>query len=113
MNLQEAIEQYGSHPFILTVSEEGPHAGIVELETNGNSLACAIGKSAMENIADNSNISFLWPPLEDNGYSLIVNGIASISDGICTVDVTKSVLHRPGAPTKPGCTADCIRLTNS
>jgi len=64
-------------------------------------------------------VSFLWPPNEPGGYSLIVDGeiavAAAVGDGDAhgIVTATKAVLHRP-APVEgaddAACGSDCLKI---
>ena len=110
----DALGEYGSRAYLLTVAPDGPHTSHVDVSLRDDDLVCWLSRSAVRNILDNPNVSLLWPPLESGGYSVIVNGIAEVreiegeTEG--QIQVSKSVLHRPGRRKDDGpgpCTADC------
>lgn len=117
--LSEAISQYGSEAYLLTVGKDGPHTSHVSVDLRGDVIGCAIGASAAKNIASEPNVSLFWPPREPGGYAMIVNGTASrrhepTGATMAEITLTKSVLHRPGP--KPAdsdglCASDCRRIT--
>jgi hypothetical protein len=37
----------------------------------------------------------VWPPASATGFSLIVDGTATVGDGSLTVTPRKAILHRP------------------
>ena len=73
----------------------------------------AIGNSTRKNIAQHDAVTFVWPPREPGGYTLIVDGKGQPTDAALRVAPSRAVLHRPAAPgasTKPGCLHDCVPL---
>jgi hypothetical protein len=52
-------------------------------------------------------ISLLWAPVEDGGFSLIVDGAGSVDGERVTLTPEKAILHRQRAD-GPG--SDCVRL---
>lgn len=113
--LEDAIAQYGPEAFLLTVGTDGPHTSSVRVKLHGNTATCALGRSAGRNIASEPQVSLFWPPLEQGGYALIVNGTASAvqpagGEPMAEIRLTKSVFHRAGPrdeERKGPCTADC------
>ncbi len=116
--LADVIAEYGCNAYLLTVAEKSPHTSFVSVTLESGVLRCVLGNSAAKNIALAPNVSLFWPPLEPNGYALIVNGSA---DGQCdsrgvttaTIMPSKCVLHRAGP--KPldsdgPCASDCRRV---
>jgi hypothetical protein len=70
-----------------------------------------------KNVQDRSHVTLLWPPHEPDGYSLIVDGRAQVSDAKDdTVQLgvvpTRALLHRNADPNTPGsakgCLHDCV-----
>jgi hypothetical protein len=116
--LAEAIAQYGREAYLLTIADDGPHTSFVTVHLRANVIACAVGKSAVRNIATEPNVSLFWPPRESGGYALVVNGMAigrPEPSGVMMAEITltKSVLHRPGPKPPDGeglCSSDCRRV---
>ena len=76
-----------------------------------------VGGGTRKNLARRNAVTLVWPPAERGGYSLIVDGIAEISDANpdtdtarCVVAPTRALLHRnadsPSAA--KGCLHDCV-----
>ena len=102
-NLRPEIARFGTNPYLLTQGDDGrPHAVAVTIEWHGDSFVTSTGKQSTANVAAHPLLSLLWPPFEDGGYSLIVDGdgcvIGSGSDSRISVTPTRGVLHRPGPP---------------
>lgn len=84
--------------YLLTVNAEGaPRAlAIVPRVAADGVLAIAhVGASTRANVAARSMISLVWPPAAADGYSLIVDGVASVAGEGVRVVPTHAVLHRP------------------
>jgi hypothetical protein len=76
-----------------------------------------IGGRTRKNLAERRDVTLLWPPPEPGGYSLIVDGIAELSDpqdsaGDETVDLgvvpTRALLHREADADSPGAAKGCL-----
>ena len=118
--LPETIARYGPATFLLTTSDDGrPHATHVVVEVDGPRLRCPLGRRTARNGTAQPLVSFLWPPSEPGGYSLIVDGEIVVESGVDDGDphgivtATKAVLHRP-APVDgaedAACGSDCLKI---
>ena len=112
--LREALDQYGPDAFLLTMGADGPHTSHVSVAQDGQALICAIGKSAVRNIGVSPKVSLLWPPLENGGYSIVMNATAAIDESgayaKASLELTKAVFHRAGkrpAGSEGPCPNDC------
>lgn len=110
--LAAAVEGFG-FAYLLTVSDDlRAHAVATAPEWVDGALVMDVGRRSAANSAARSNISLIWPPVESGGYSLIVDGEASVAGSIVTFTPAKAVLHRP-APAASGdvaegaCGSDC------
>jgi hypothetical protein len=64
-----------------------------------------------------SAVTLLWSPADD-GYALIVDGVAEVHDDMVVIRPTRAVLHRPrpeqssgpGAKPEGSCAADCLEI---
>lgn len=114
--LRDELETYGLQPYLLTVTDTSrPHAVAASVEWDGGSLVMAVGGRTAANAAARPDVTLLWPPREPGGYSLIVDGTATVgeADGaVVAFRPTKAVLHRPAAEPAPGdgCGSDCVPL---
>jgi len=118
--LGEQIAVHGTAAFVLTTGEDHrPHVTHVAIELAEGELTCSVGRGAGANASARPGISLLWPPVEPDGYSLIVDGDATVEPldegNRLRVVATTAVLHRP-VP-KPdadagGCASDCVPLSD-
>jgi hypothetical protein len=111
-DLVTATSEYG-WAYLLTVRDDlRPQIVAVSPVWERDQLVMDVGRGTARNASARSSISLCYPPVEDGGYSLIVDGDATV-DGESTVrfEPTGAVLHRPapegftGAAT--GCGNDC------
>lgn len=117
--LADALARYGDSAFLLTTSERGgPHAVAVRLSWDGKTLTTRAGKTSRSNMALRSDVTLLWPPVDEDEYSLIVDGAATVggagagesADGV-SVTPLRAVLHRNPARTaqdEPG--SECVTV---
>jgi hypothetical protein len=118
--LRTESARFGIYPYLLTQGDDGrPHAVAVSIEWHGDRILTSTGTRSAANVDARPLLSLLWPPIEAEGYSLIIDGdgcvIGSGSDALISVTPTRGVLHRPGtsaASTARGCGSDCIPLLN-
>ena len=114
-HLKAEAEKMRPSPYFLSASDDGrPHAVLVRIEWVGNALVFGAGNRSKLNVAARPRVSLLFPPREDGGYSLIIDGDATIGDNNqISIHPTRGVLHRPAAPSnmpKEGCGADCVPI---
>ncbi len=118
--LPETVARYGHATFLLTTSDDGrPHATHVVVTVDGAQLRCPLGRRTARNGTAQPLVSFLWPPTEAGGYSLIVDGEIAVEPAVGDGDphgvitATKAVLHRP-APVEgadeAACGSDCLTI---
>lgn len=117
--LAEAVEDF-AFGYLLTLGDAPrPHAVAVTPVVTGGLLRVGdLGRSSRRNIGRNTAVTLLWPPREPGGYSLIVDGDATLDDGQAVITPGRAVLHRPAPPAPQpatpsedgSCTADCVEL---
>jgi hypothetical protein len=71
-----------------------------------------LGRHSTANAAANDGVTLVWPPTTEGGYSLIVDGTASVTDDTTVVVVpAKAILHRPApGPEGSRCGSDCLPI---
>lgn len=94
--LEGRLGEYG-FAYLVTVGDEGrAHVLAVMPESTDAGLhVSGIGRHSVANATARPSVTLVWPPTEDGGYSLIVDGTATVGDGELTVAPTKAILHRP------------------
>ncbi|TCK25166.1 pyridoxamine 5'-phosphate oxidase family protein [Pseudonocardia endophytica] len=100
-------------PHLVTVLDGRAHVVPVGVDVAGGAFRIdAPGRRARAGLARNPQVTLVWSPYDDGGYSLIVDGTAELDGDVLLVSPTRAVLHRPGAPSAPGgsCGADCVEL---
>ena len=126
VDLGELGQHLQRHPFayLLTVGEDlRAHAvAVTPTLEEGGLLMTGLGRRTSDNIAARPDVSLVWPPYEPGGYSLIVDGRATVIDETARVEPGHAVLHRPAghAPgdetaepatgRRGGCGNDCVPL---
>ena len=87
--------------YLLTVrDDQRPHVVAVTPAWQGETLVVAVGRGTAANAAARPMITLCYPPLDLTGFSLVIDGEASVVDDTITVRPTAAVLHRP-APAAP------------
>lgn len=107
--LAEAVAERGPG-YLLTSGPDGrPHTTEVRFAVTDATLRAPSGRRTAKNIADRPAVALLWPPIEPGGYSLIVDGDATIEGDDDTreavIVATHAVLHRPAAAGGNDCKA--------
>lgn len=99
VELGELAERVGERAFayLVTVGESGrAHVLAVTPEVSDVGLFVGgVGKHSVTNASAHPDVTLVWPPVIDGGYSLIVDGAAAVGDGQLTITPAKAILHRP------------------
>ncbi len=111
--LAETMAGYGPG-YLLTVSDDHrPHAVAVRPQVQGQTLSVGpLGRRTLANLAERPVVTLLFPPRDEGGYSLIVDGRATVGADGAAVAPAHAVLHRPAdhvdTPTDGSCGNDCV-----
>ena len=112
-DLEVATRRY-RWAYLLTVRDDmRPHIVAVNPEWVDDAMVIEVGGGTARNAAARSVVTLCYPPVDDGGYSLIVDGDATADVDRSTVRFapTGAVLHRPAAPgfggSSTGCGNDC------
>ncbi len=106
--LHEEVARFGHHPYLLTVADDGrPHATAVTVRFEGDDLVAGVGRRSAANVGQRPDVSLLWAPVDDGGFSLIVDGTGTVDGEEVAVRPERAVLHRQRAD---GGGSDCVRL---
>jgi hypothetical protein len=108
--LREEVDRFGPSCYLLTVADDGrPHAVAVSIVWEDDALRAGAGRTTLANAGQRPAISLLWPPVDDEGFSLIVDGEALVDEAGALVSISpdRAVLHRQRAR---GAGSDCITV---
>lgn len=121
VDLQAKIAEY-TWAYLLTVRPDAtPHLVSLSPQWDGDALLMSVSTGTARNSTTGATITLCYPPLDHDGYSLIVDGLASAVDAPEAVPDGKhlirfapsgAVLHRSAAPgfanSATGCANDCL-----
>ncbi|BDY29463.1 hypothetical protein hbim_03401 [Mycolicibacterium mageritense] len=118
VDLDQLAETLGDFAFgyLITVGDDfGAHTvAVVPRLVDGVLDIGSIGNSTRRNATQHPAVTVIWPPRDPGGYTLIVDGVAELSDDAMRVVPNRAVLHRPAKPGSPasatGCLHDCVPL---
>jgi hypothetical protein len=112
--LAKTVEGF-AFAYLLTLGDRPrPHVGAVNTTVaNGIVRVQPVGRTARRDVTEHDAVTLLWPPGDPGGYSLIVDGTATVVGDRVDVVPQRAVLHRP-APSSPdtdgSCSADCVEV---
>jgi hypothetical protein len=113
-----AVVAEHDYAYLVTVSDDGrPHAVAVVPALTDGTLRAGVGHRSSVNIeARPDAVTLVWPPREVGGYTLIVDGTASVADETLSFVPSKAVMHRPApadhGPVEAGaCGSDCVPVS--
>jgi hypothetical protein len=102
-----------------TSDAAAPHAVAVNVVLQGGELVIeSVGNRTRQNALARPAVGLVWPPQDEDGYSLIVDGRTTVTGTILRITPTRAVLHRPAASPAAAeqaaagsaCTSDCVPL---
>jgi hypothetical protein len=106
-DLAKALEDFGAGYLVTTGS-----AGAVKVVTVEPTVADGVvlvegpGRGTLANLAGNAATTLVFPPLQQRGFTLLVDGTGAVDGEDVRVAPTGAVLHRPAAhadgPPAPG-----------
>lgn len=115
----EAKTQEYDYAYLLTVNDDHtPKIVAVRPEWSGAAMQIAEGGRSARNSSARSTVTISYPPIDPTGYTLIIDGTATVDDSgdttIISVAPTGAVLHRPAPagfePAADGCGHDCAPI---
>ena len=99
--------------YLLTCSADGRVKAVtVDPEQVAGVLRCPPSRGTAANLAANPAATLLFPPREERGHTLLVDGTAEATDDAIAFTPDTAVLHRPashadGPVASDGCGHDC------
>lgn len=115
-DLHDALEQFDSG-YLLTTTDGRVKVVTVDPEPDDDGLRVSDpGKGTVANLRSNDTVTLVFPPREARGYTLLVDGTATVHENDVRVVPANAVLHRParyadGPPPPDGCGQDCVQFT--
>jgi hypothetical protein len=97
--------------YLVTVSDDGrAHVLSVWAEpTDAGLVVEGVGRHTQANATARPDVTLVFPPLEQGGYTLLVDGRAAVDDTTVTIAPAKATLHRPAvAPDGRRVGSDCV-----
>ena len=105
--LAATVERY-DFAYVVTVSDSGrPHLVAVRPTVSGDELTVSVGRTSLANATVRPEITLVFPPVDEGGFSLLVDATASSGNGptsgsdsgatsaVMRLTATWAVLHRP------------------
>ena len=95
--LEELAAKVDDYPYcyLVTTGEERSHLLAVKPTVVEAGLRCETGHSSRANVVRNPLVVLLFPPVEADGFSMIVEGRSEVNGDGVVVTPTWAVLHRP------------------
>lgn len=94
-DLAEEIGRRGPGYLMTSSGDQRPHVMNLRFEVDGVELRAEVGRTAARNIDTRPEVTLLWAPIDEGGYSLIVNGVGHLEGDDAVVVAQDAVLHRP------------------
>lgn len=127
-DLQAKSSEY-TWAYLLTVRPDAtPHLVSLSPQWDDGALLLSVSTGTARNATAGTTVTLCFPPLQHDGYSLIVDGVATAADAADRGDVPDgkhmirfapsfAVLHRSAAPgfanSATGCANDCLPVDGS
>ena len=103
--LAATVERY-DFAYVVTVSDSGrPHLVAVRPTVSGDELTVSVGRTSLANATVRPEITLVFPPVDEGGFSLVVDATADsgagsapdfeATSGAMRLTATWAVLHRP------------------
>jgi hypothetical protein len=101
--LRDEAAKFVCGAFLVTVREDQrPHVVSIAPTWEGDQLLFTAGRSSAANVSSRGDATLLWPAAADGEHSLLVDGSASVRQGVdgqvVVVKPAKAVLHRMATP---------------
>lgn len=111
--LKSQSEQFGPLAFLVTVNDNGrPHVVSAAIEWHDGQIEAGAGRRTAANVAKRPAITLLWAPYEDGGYSLLVDGLASVAGERLRIAPEGAILHRTATSETGRRTSDCADVAS-
>jgi hypothetical protein len=96
-DLARALEDFGAGYLLTNRAGSVKVVTVDPTVTDGVVLAAGPGRGTLANLADNPAVTLVFPPLQQRGFTLLVDGTGEVAGDDVRVTPTGAVLHRPGS----------------
>lgn len=94
-DLAAAFADFGEGYLLTVGTDAAPRAVAVRPRLVEGRVVVGAGRSTSANVAANPAVTVLCPPTVERGFTLLVDGTASVVGDEIHVEPTSAVLHRP------------------
>jgi hypothetical protein len=94
-DLGRALEEYAEGYLLTVTSGATTRAVAVRPRLVDGRVVVGAGRSSSANVATNPSVTVLCPPTSEKGFTLLVDGTATVEGEEIRIDPTSVVLHRP------------------
>jgi hypothetical protein len=105
-DLATAFEQYAEGYLLTVTAEASTRAVSVRPRVVDGRVVVGAGRSSSANVAANPQVTLLCPPTAEKGFTLLVDGTATVDGDEIRIEPASAVLHRPpyhsDGPPPPG-----------
>lgn len=110
--LRESIVRFGPLAYLVTSGADSrPHVVSVHVGwEEGGRLTARAGKRTAQNASERPLVCLLWSPVDEEGFSLIVDGTAAVDEDRVVVRPEPAVLHRQAAASGEASASDCVTV---
>lgn len=96
--LADTLADFDAGYLLSTVDGRVKAVSVVLTHADGALRVAAPGRGSLANVRANPVVTLLLPPRAAPGYSLLVDGTATVDGEDVVVVATSAVLHKPAAP---------------
>ncbi|QIG44353.1 pyridoxamine 5'-phosphate oxidase [Nocardioides anomalus] len=94
-DLARALEDFGAGYLLTTRDGAVKVVSVAPTLSDGTLTARGPGRGTLANLAANAQVTLVFPPREDSGMTLLVDGTGAVEGEDVQVTPTSAVLHRP------------------
>jgi hypothetical protein len=96
-DLAKALQDFGSGYLLTTTGGSVKVVTVDPTAQDGVLVVSGPGKGTIANLADNGAVTLVFPPWEQRGFTLLVDGTGEAVGEDVRITPTGAVLHRPGS----------------